>query len=148
MGHTITLCGTGHAITSHWSGGIEHAIKPPTFFFFFLFFFFFFFLFFSFSFFLFFFLTFLLSLSLGAEGGVLRRIKLRGNQKEMKDTCYKSGVSFPHASFDQSSQSEKLPCTSLAHHTSGNRRSSEIQGTALSKCLQVWPVYTGPCLRV
>ena len=29
-----------------------------------------------------------------------------------------------------------------------NRRSSEIQGTALGKCLQKWPVYTGPCLRV
>ena len=29
-----------------------------------------------------------------------------------------------------------------------NRRSSEIQGTALGKCLQAWPVYTGPCLRV
>ena len=28
-----------------------------------------------------------------------------------------------------------------------NRRSSEIQGTALGKCLQAWPVYTGPCLR-
>ena len=23
----------------------------------------------------------------------------------------------------------------------GNRRSSEIQGTALGKCLQAWPVY-------
>ena len=30
----------------------------------------------------------------------------------------------------------------------GNRRSLEIQGTALGKCLQAWPVYTGPCLRV
>ena len=29
-----------------------------------------------------------------------------------------------------------------------NRRSSEIQGTELSKCLQAWPVYAGPCLRV
>ena len=29
-----------------------------------------------------------------------------------------------------------------------NRRSSEIQGTALGKCLQAWPVYIGPCLRV
>ena len=29
-----------------------------------------------------------------------------------------------------------------------NRRSSEIQGTALGKCLQAWPVYTGPCLQV
>ena len=31
-----------------------------------------------------------------------------------------------------------------------NRRSSEIQGTALGKCLQAWPVhiYTGPGLRV
>ena len=29
-----------------------------------------------------------------------------------------------------------------------NIRSSEIQGTALGKCLQAWPVYTGPCLRV
>ena len=29
-----------------------------------------------------------------------------------------------------------------------NRRSSEIQGTALSKCLQAGPVYTGPCLQV
>ena len=28
------------------------------------------------------------------------------------------------------------------------RRSSEIQGTALGKCLQAWLVYTGPCLRV
>ena len=25
-----------------------------------------------------------------------------------------------------------------------NRRSSEIQGTALGKCLQAWPVYIGP----
>ena len=31
----------------------------------------------------------------------------------------------------------------------GNRRSLKIQGTALSKCLQAWPVYnTGPGLRV
>ena len=29
-----------------------------------------------------------------------------------------------------------------------NRRSSEIQGTALGKCLQACPVNTGPCLRV
>ena len=28
-----------------------------------------------------------------------------------------------------------------------NRRSSEIQGTALGKCLQAWPVYIGPGLR-
>ena len=33
--------------------------------------------------------------------------------------------------------------------TSGNRRSLEIEGTALGKCLQAWPVYnTGPGLRV
>ena len=25
--------------------------------------------------------------------------------------------------------------------TSGNRRSLEIEGTALGKCLQAWPVY-------
>ena len=30
----------------------------------------------------------------------------------------------------------------------GNRRSSEIQGTALGKCLQAWPVHIGPGLRV
>ena len=32
----------------------------------------------------------------------------------------------------------------------GNRRSSEIQGTALGKCLQAWPIYiyAGPSLRV
>ena len=29
-----------------------------------------------------------------------------------------------------------------------NRRSSEIQGTAIGKCLQAWPVYIGPGLRV
>jgi len=29
-----------------------------------------------------------------------------------------------------------------------NRRSSEIQGGALGKCLQARPVYTGPCLQV
>ena len=30
-----------------------------------------------------------------------------------------------------------------------NRRSSEIQGTALGKCLRAWTcIYTGPCLRV
>ena len=27
-----------------------------------------------------------------------------------------------------------------------NRRSSEMQGTALAKCLQAWPVYTGPSM--
>ena len=35
-----------------------------------------------------------------------------------------------------------------SHNSQANRRSSEIQGTALSKCLQAWPVYTGPCLWV
>ena len=33
------------------------------------------------------------------------------------------------------------------HQPCNNRRSSEIQGTALGKCLQAWPVYLGPCLR-
>ena len=40
-----------------------------------------------------------------------------------------------------------LAFTTVPSHA-GNRRSSEIQGTALSKCLQARPVYTGPCLRV
>ena len=35
-----------------------------------------------------------------------------------------------------------------AVHRVSNRRSLEIQGTALSKCLWHGPVYIGPCLRV
>ena len=47
-----------------------------------------------------------------------------------------------------------LPNTATTAYATGlwklsaNRRSSEIQGTALSKCLQAWPVYIGPGLRV
>ena len=38
---------------------------------------------------------------------------------------------------------KKCPCSGVT-----NRRPSEIQGTALGKCLQAWPVYISPCLRV
>ena len=34
-----------------------------------------------------------------------------------------------------------LVCVKCTPCVQGNRRSSEIQGTALGKCLQAWPVY-------
>ena len=58
-------------------------------------------------------------------------------------------------------RTEALPCdpskssdlpdvlnTDQSHIPFCNRRSSEIQGTALGKCLQAWPVHIGPGLRV
>ena len=71
----------------------------------------------------------------------LRR-RERNTQKQKQCHKWRNKVFSSHVSF------WFISFLTTSHLVRTTRRSSEIQGTALGKCLQAWPVYIGPGLRV